>query len=132
MAKKFLVFRIFNVCYHIHKLLSFSLKPNHLSIIIPAMITSLNWHLPLRLSDYNLYASPTSLSFVNHKCNTTLKRCANIVAQFLDGIQILIYMSLIYISKLWCIRCNICIKSSMFQTICFINRGLLSFSLRFM
>jgi hypothetical protein len=29
-----------------------------------------------------------------------LKQCANIVAQFLDAIQILIYMSLTYISKL--------------------------------
>jgi hypothetical protein len=28
-----------------------------------------------------------------------LKKCANIVAQFLDGMQILIYMSLNYISK---------------------------------
>ena len=67
----------------------------------------------------NLPATPVILSTSIPHSNQyeqhqqVLKQCANIVAQFWDGIQILIYKCLTDISKLWCERCNIYIKSSM-------------------
>jgi len=46
---------ILNFHYHIHKTLSFGLKSNQVNIcvniILQAMFTSLNWNLPMRLSE---------------------------------------------------------------------------------
>jgi len=61
-----------------------------------------------------------------------LKQCANIVAQFLDGIQILLYVSVTYINKLWCLCCNIYIEPNIFQTIWLFTRDFLRFSFRFL
>jgi hypothetical protein len=49
------------------------------------------------------------------------------VVQFLDGIQILIYMSLTYISKLWWLRCNSYIKRNTFPSVWIITRDFPSF-----
>jgi hypothetical protein len=66
-----------------------------------------------------------------------IKQCANIVAQFLDGMQILTYIythtyASYYISELWCLHCNSDIKPNMFQTVWLISTGLLSFSFMFL
>jgi len=44
-----------------------------------------------------------------------IKQCANIVPQFLDGIQTLVCMSLNYISKLWFLCCNITLSQTHFK-----------------
>ena len=68
---------ILNVHCHILKTLSSSFKSNqvkiHLNIIIPTKLTFLNWHLPFRLTDWILCASPISLWSVNSKCKQRQK-----------------------------------------------------------
>jgi hypothetical protein len=61
-----------------------------------------------------------------------LKQYENIVVQFLDGIQILIYMSVTYISISWRKSFNVYIKPNMFQTVCPITRDILSSSFTFL
>ena len=69
-SKNSLCLWILNFHYHYDKHVSLILKSNqvkiHLNIIFPTILTSLNWHPSLRLSDYILYVSSSN---VNYKCN---------------------------------------------------------------